>query len=176
MRRLLGYKIISLEDEWKEIKPVECASAESRFGIFLKNLISYGAPTLSIKSEVKPDAEAVIKSPLLMRPGKGLRFECCDVPTIVEIRPEKLGPRNVEASRLKIDVGDVKIEKGCIYAGVQSLNHAYTTASLRLEPHRRSHGGRVYDHLALRGEDGNWGTLESIRVKKERLAREKLIV
>ena len=59
--------------------------------------------------------------------------------------------------------------RGHIYlvVNVKSLNHAYTTASLRLQPNRRSHGGRVYDHIALRLEKG-FKPLETIRVEHEK--------
>ena len=58
----------------------------------------------------------------------------------------------------------MEISGNCLAVNVKSLNHAYTAASLRLQPNRRSHGGRVYDHLALKQEK-DFKPLEAIRVE-----------
>ncbi len=167
IRKLLGSRIISLDDEWKKLEPVECVPSDSRFGIFFKNFNRYGTPVLSLPTDLKPNAEAVIHDPLYMQPGKARRLECRDVATTLEIYPDKLGPRNVEAANLKVNIEDIEIKKGCIYVAVESLNHAYTKASLRLEPQRRSHGGRAYDHVALK-IDNRYKPLETIRKEHEK--------
>ena len=167
IRNYLGSRLISLDDEWRKQESVKCLPAKSLFGIFFKNFRAYGHPVLSLPKDLKPNAEAKILEPLHMKPGKGRRLECCDVATRLEIRPDKLGPANVEAAALKVDIEDVNIKKGFIYVNVKSLNHAYTKASLRLEPHRRGPGGRAYDHVALRNENG-YIPLEIIRQKHEK--------
>lgn len=156
------------------MEPVACAPAKSRFGVFLKNFHSCGYPVLPVLKDIIPNAEAEILEPLLMKPGKARRLECCDVPTNLAIRPDKLGHTNFEAAALKVDIKDVTIKEGYIYVNVKSLNHAYTKASLRLEPHRRSHGGRVYDHVALK--TGNeYIPLETIRNEREMQLWKKLL-
>jgi len=170
----LGSRLISLDDEWKKIEPFKCLPANSRFAIFFKNFQSYGLPVLPFPKELNPDTEAEILEPLYLRPGKARRLECCDVQTRLKIHPNILGPVNVEAAALKVEIKDVTIEKDCIDVNVKSLNHAYTTASLKLEPHRRSHGGRIYDHIAYK--DGNdLIPLEKIRTDHEKQLWDKMI-
>src|SRR5262245_19974882 len=41
---------------------------------------------------------------------------------------------------------------------IRSLNHAFTVTSRRLQPHRRGHGGRIYDHIAW-SENNRWVSL-----------------
>jgi hypothetical protein len=38
----LGNKIVSLDDEWKSIKPFECLPQNSGFGIFFRGFKAYG--------------------------------------------------------------------------------------------------------------------------------------
>ena len=109
-----------------------------------------------------------------MKPGKARRLECCDVFGCLKIRIDKLGPKNVEAAALKVDLEDVEIKNNCLYISVKSLNHAYTTASLRLEPHRRSHGGKIYDHIGLKKEEG-FVSLEIVRSDYENQMWNKII-
>jgi hypothetical protein len=174
IRDSYGSRLISLDEEWRKLETVECVPAGQRFGVFLKSFSSFGSPMLPLPKDIKPDAEAEILGPLRMKPGKARRLECCDVQTLLEVRPNHLGPKNVEAAAFKVEVGEVRIEKGCIYVNVKSLNHAYTKASLRLEEHRRGPGGRAYDHIALKEESGEWKSLEKIRVEAEKSLRTKL--
>ena len=58
---------------------------------------------------------------------------------------------------------------------VRSLNQAYTKASLRLEPRRRSHGGRVYEHVAFMDENDKYVPLEKIRKDVEKRLWSELI-
>ncbi len=117
--------------------------------------------------DLEPDAEAKILEQLFMRPGKARRLECSDVPTELRIPVKTPGKMDMEAAALKVDEADVKISGSCIVVHLKSLNHAFTKASLRLQPIRRSHGGRVYDHVALRLEKG-FKPLEAIRVENEK--------
>jgi len=167
VRSKYGSRLIPLDEEWRNLKPFECISANRRFGIFLKNFRAYGAPIMAPPEDLRPDAEAQILRALFMQPGKARRLECCDVEAVLELRPKSIGPKNVEAASLKVEMGDVTIECGCLKVRVKSLNHAYTKASLRMEPGRRGPGGRAYDHVALREENG-WKTLESIRRDHEK--------
>ncbi len=165
--RFFGDRIVSLEEEWKQMETVECLPAGSRFGIFFKDLKSYGHPVLPLRLDLIPDAEAEIFEPLHMRPGKARRLECCDVPTRLHISVKNPGNVDAEAAALKVDRTDVEIKGESIIVNVKSLNHAYTKASLRLQPSRRSPGGRVYDHVAMRMERG-FKALETVRAKHEK--------
>ena len=167
IRRLLLTRIFSLDDEWKEINPVECVPAPCRFGIFLKNLRVYGTPVVSVPAESKPDAVAVILEPLFMKPGKKRRLECCDVITLLQIITEKSETKQTVSAKLNVDPQNIEILEGSVQVKVDSLNHAYTKATVYLQPERRGSGGRVYDHLALEQENGKWKTLENIRVENE---------
>jgi len=89
-----------------------------------------------------------------MQPGKARRLECCDVATELRIPVKNPGKLDVEAAALKVDEADVKISGNHLIVQVKSLNHAYTAASLRLQPTRRSHSGRVYDHVAFKTAKG----------------------
>ncbi len=175
IRSYFGDRLISIEDEWKEQESIQCMGSKSRFGIFLKNFRAYGHPALKLPKEVRPDAEAVILGPLFMRPGKARRLECCDVSTRLELHLPQFGSKQDEANALKVDVKELKIEQGCLKVSVKSLNHAYTKASLRLEPHRRSHGGRAYDHIAYMKENGQFIPLETIRSNYENKLWSKII-
>ena len=170
----LGSRLISLDNEWKQIEPFGCLPVNSRFGIFFKNFQSNDVPLLTLPKELQPDAEIVISEPLKLRPGKAQKLECCDVKARLELQPDHLGPRNVEAAALKVEINDVTINNGYINVNVKSLNHAYTKASLRLEPQRRSHGGRIYDHIAYKDGE-NLISLEKIRYDHEKQRWNKMI-
>jgi hypothetical protein len=103
---------------------------------------------------------------LYMRHGKAGRLECCDVRAEVVIRPTSVHALSREADIMRIDEDDVVIEGDSVKARVKSLNQAYTVASRRLEPERRSHGGRIYDHL-IYVRPGERMLLETIRQRVE---------
>jgi len=174
VRRSLVAGIVSLEEEWKKTNPVECVPAPSRFGIFLKNLRVYGSPLVSVPAESKPDAAAVILEPLFMKPGKKRWLECCDVTTHLLIPSEGNETKQTVAAKLNVDPKDVEILEGVIQVKVDSLNHAFTKATLYLRPQRRGSGGRVYDHLALEQENRKWKPLDTIRLENEKRIWEEL--
>ena len=67
---------------------------------------------------------------------------------------------------MRIDVERIIVEKDVVTIRVDSLNQAFTVASRRLQPERRSHGGRIYDHIVhVRGHVRT--RLEEIRRKVE---------
>ena len=171
----LGNRIVSLEEEWKEIDPVTCAPAGSRFGIFLKGFRRRDVPGQFLPYNAIPQAYAKILDPLIMKPGKGRRLECTDVPTNLELELEDIGTIEIEANALKLSPREIEITENTLVAYVKSLNHAYTKASLRLETERRGHGGRAYDHIALKQENGGWKTLEDLRLENERRLWKKLL-
>lgn len=104
---------------------------------------------------------------LWMRSGKGGHLECCDCPAEVTIQaPEVFNPIR-EADIMEIDPQRISIGRNCVTVRVDSLNQAYTVASRRLEPHRRSHGGRIYDHLIHAGREKRT-LLEEIRRQVEK--------
>jgi hypothetical protein len=86
---------------------------------------------------------------LEMKPGKADRLECCDVRADVRIQVSTCYPVEREADVMRIDADRISVEEGVVTARVDSLNQAYTVASRRLEPERRSHGGRTYDRYVL---------------------------
>lgn len=100
--------------------------------------------------------------PLLMKPGKGGRLECCDCEAVVTIRVPEIHFPVREADIMEVDVGRITLGDGVVIVRVDSLNQAYTVSSRRLEPARRSHGGRTYDHVVHVGK-GRRTPLETIR-------------
>jgi hypothetical protein len=161
-------RIINLDEEWKNIAPIKCLKENSRFGIFLKHSPSFDFPGKTKIKGMAPNAEATIKGPLLMRAGKARRLECCDVPTVLSVHLPKAGSQEDEAAAFKVDVKEIELEAPFVRVSVKSLNHAFTKASLRLQPHRRSHGGKMYNHVALRLKDNLYEPLEEIRRRRER--------
>jgi hypothetical protein len=123
---------------------------------------------------------------LQMRPGKGHRLECCDCRSEVTILVDKVFSLEREADIMRIEQDRIELGDGYVKVQVDSLNQAYTVASRRLEPKRRSHGGRTYDHLVHIGnekrtrledirqlvESGSWPS--SIKVKEQKEQIEKL--
>ncbi len=95
---------------------------------------------------VPSDVRAVIQGPLLMRAGKRGRLECQPVETRLEIGDEPA-----------ITVG--------------SLNEAYTAASQRREPHRRSHTGNVYQRVLWVADGSVEPLAEEREVNGERVVR-----
>jgi hypothetical protein len=69
----------------------------------------------------------------------------------------------------------IDINDKLLVAYVNSLNHAHTKASLRLEPKRRGHGGMAYDHIALKQEKAGWKTSEDLRLEHEQKLWKKLL-
>jgi len=64
---------------------------------------------------------------------------------------------------MKLERINVTVQRNMVMVWVRSLNHAFTVTSRRLQPHRRGHGGRIYDYIAWRREDNQWISLETIR-------------
>ena len=128
----------------------------------MKSLTSFGAPVLPVQPNVQADATITLLAPLMMGPGKAGRFECRDVKATVEIPMEKAGSLDQEAVLMKLERIDVTVQRNMVMAWVRSLNHAFTVTSRRLQPHRRGHGGRIYDHIAW-CKDNQWISLEDIR-------------
>jgi len=172
VRRVLGPRLVPLDDDWKRLPALEVAPVESRFAVFFKTpyWFSLDEPHFVLSRE-PVDAFVTLGAPLLMGPGKGRRFGCHDVPCTLALRPSRLGTVAEEAAAMRVDEADVEIQDGNVLVSVRSLNHAYTKASLRLEPHRRGPGGRAYDHMALIEDSGRKCiSLEKLRCQAERKA------
>ena len=116
---------------------------------------------------IKPDAEVEILEPLMLRPGKAQRLECCDVPTSLRIHLSGKLSIDQEAPAFKVNAKDIIIREAVVEVSVKSLNHAYTKASLRLQPHRRSPGGKAYNHVALWLGGNAYEPLEEVRKRNE---------
>jgi hypothetical protein len=160
--REFGAQIVSREDEWKARDPMDVLNSGHLLGIFLKSFTSFGAPVLSVPSEVEPDAIITLLGPLTMGPGKAGRFECRDVKATVEIPVEKAESLDQEAVLMKLERIDVTVHRNMVMAWVRSLNHAFTVTTRRLRPQRRGDGGRIYDYIAWR-KNNQWISLEAIR-------------
>jgi hypothetical protein len=166
--RELGSRILSRDEEWKTRDDVPVLNKGEMLGIFLKPLRAFGVPVLSVPARTEPAGMIRLLNTLKMGPGKtaSRRFECRDVNATVEIAVDKAGSLDEEAALMKVQRIDVVVQRNIIMAWVRSLNHAFTVTSLRLQPHRRSHGGRIYDHIAWR-KDNRWISLEDIRREVE---------
>jgi hypothetical protein len=106
------------------------------------------------------------EQPLRMRPGKHDRLECSDCKSIVTIRVDQTFEVEREADIMRIEADRIVVKERIIMVHVDSLNQAYTVSSRRLEPKRRSHGGRTYDHLVHVGRRKRM-PLENIRLLVE---------
>jgi hypothetical protein len=166
MSELLGGKLISIDEQWRDLKPMAVLPDNTRLGIFFRGFRFYDEPILPFPSDGAPDAEVVILAPLCMKPGKNRRLECMDVPTRLEMRPKDLRSAADESLALTLSPGDIEIDNGRLLVWVESLNHALSKANQRLRPNRRSHGGRIYDYIGLI-KDGKLTTLEEIRQEHE---------
>jgi len=67
---------------------------------------------------------------------------------------------------MRIEADRITPGNGIVNVRVDSLNQAYTVSSRRLEPERRSHGGRTYDHV-VHATETKRTRLEDIRLKVE---------
>lgn len=167
IKRSLGSKVVSIDEQWKRLSPVTVVEKGTLFGIFLKGFRAYGSPLFLPKVDTHADAEFEITADLRMKPGKTRRLECMDVSTTLRMYVKDIGTQASEAVVLKLPKEAVKTSGNLIAAEAKSLNHVYTVASRRLEPLRRSHGGRAYDHIALKDKKG-FVPLETIRVQHEK--------
>ncbi len=166
--RELGSCILSRDEEWKNQEPIAVLKAGEELGLFLKPFSSLASAWAPVSSTQCPQAIIKLCATLKMVPRKMVarRFECCDVECVVEITVDEAGTIEQEEALMKVEPGDVTIAESRVIVKVLSLNHAYTVVSRRLEPHRRSHGGRSYDHIAW-CHDNKWISLESIRCDVE---------
>lgn len=177
VKRVLGTRLMPLDDDWRRLPAIEAATVESRLVVFFKTpyWFSLDGPPSSLTEPIG-DASVILDAPLLMGPGKGRRFSCHDVPCTLVLKPPKLGTVAEEAAAMKVEESAVRIDGGNVFVSVRSLNHAYTKASLRLEPHRRGPGGRAYDHMALIEDSGRkYISLEKLRCQAEKEARQRLV-
>lgn len=118
------------------------------------------------KNPMEEDLVVTLEAPLYMKPGKASRLECCDATANVRIRVTEAYSAEREADIARVPQDQISISKDVVTVQVESLNQAYTVASRRLEPERRSHGGRAYDHM-LYVQGRHRYTLEEIRQKVE---------
>lgn len=162
--RELETRIVSADEQWLEQNPVQVLKAGENLGLFLKPFSSFGSPTVPLPTDAQPEGRIKLLGALSMKPGKiaSRRFECGDVECVVVIKVDKPGTVEQEAVLMKVEPGGVTVDGAEVIVNARSLNHAYTMTSRRLEPHRRCHGGRAYDHVAWRNGD-QWISLERIR-------------
>jgi hypothetical protein len=122
------------------------------------------------KTEYPPVAERAVVhllEDLQLRPGRQDRLECCDCRCDLTLRvPDTFAPER-ELDMLGVhDDKLLHLGHGLLRVRADSLNHAYTIASRRLEPGRRTHGGSAYTHLVFVDKDRRI-LLEDIRIGAE---------
>jgi hypothetical protein len=102
-----------------------------------------------LRNEMQGDATALILQTLQMRDGKGGRLECESVATELTLPLSGASTDNPELEALALNVAPerVRLCNGQLVVQADSLNQAYTLASMRFEPARRSHTGRIYDKV-----------------------------
>ena len=168
IQREFGARILYREDEWKSQNPVPVLNSGHVLGVFLKSFTSFGWPVLQVPAQVQPDGWITLLSILMMAPGKSksFRFECRDLKAAIEARVPTASSLEEEAVLMKLESKDISVKGGILTGTVRSLNHAFTVISRRLQPNRRGHGGRIYDHIALRQNDKSI-PLEDIRCEVE---------
>lgn len=154
---------------YSESSKVTAFAEGHTFSISLKPLKGARLQSYENSKTIDGLATVTIIKNLEMRKGKAGRFECCDVSAVVEIPLKKcnVAPEIREDLDRQEDIVGLKrplIETtGAItLIHVNSLNQAYTVTSRLLEPKRRSHGGRCYDHVLCHLKDGN-KSLEQVR-------------
>jgi len=118
--------------------------------------------------------EVRLRASLSMRRGKSGRLECCPVGAILTYRVEELHSLQEEADLIGVSSSWVRIEAcshpaftGKVHVEVRSLNQAYTLASRRLQPHRRSHTGNIYDKISWVPPTAQPLLLEEVRLLVE---------
>lgn len=124
-----------------------------------------------LSANAKPPSQEpaafVLLDDLFMRPGRNDRLECCDCRCLLHLRPEDIYPIEREIDILRVDREQIiELDEGLIKIEVPSINQAYTVASRRLEPDRRTHGGNVYEHVVHVGNAAR-NRLEAIRLSVE---------
>lgn len=104
---------------------------------------------------------------LYLRPGRNDRLECCECHCLLQLRPDEVYAKEREMDILGVANEQIKLlDYRLIQIEVPSLNQAYTIASRRLEPERRSHGGNIYEHVVYVGDQKRY-RLEDIRLAVE---------
>ena len=150
----------SKTDRFEVFPPDQCFLIGMNGGEVARLLQSHDSPATEERVSV------MTEQPLRMRPGKHDRLECSDCKSIVTIRVDQTFEVEREGDIMRIEADRIVVEERIIRVRVDSLNQAYTVSSRRLEPNRRSHGGRTYDHLV---HVGRWKRmpLENIRLLVE---------
>jgi hypothetical protein len=155
-------KILSPEQEFKRRPDVLVAKAGTEFGIFLQ-----GLPTLEYTfRHLEPNALIVIEQDLFMAPGREMRFSCRSLPCIVSFTVANPGDLALEAERLRLSPEVVEIMGNQIRARAKSISNAYSVSTRRLQPGRKSEGGKAYDYVAMINQNIFY-PLELIRTQVE---------
>ena len=128
------------------------------------------ASTLLSSRSGPPEDEKVsiqLLDDLLMRPGRNDHLECSDCKCLLQLRVDVVYSTEREMDILGVKYEQiVSLREGVIQVLAPSINHAYTIASRRLEPERRSHSGNIYEHVVYVGDRGRF-LLGDIRLAVE---------
>ena len=123
---------------------------------------------LTGKVELLP-AKTPLRAPMKLRLGSALG-DVRDEEIILE-EPLELTFRGTKKPVLK----DCRCTLPSLKAKARSLNEAYTKLSEKYEPHRRGHGGNVFQKVFyLPPGQHNWQPLEELRQAKQNEFQEKL--
>ncbi len=123
---------------------------------------------LTGKVELLP-AKTTLRAPMKLRLGSALD-DVRDEEIILE-EPLELTFRGTKKPVLK----DCRCTLPSLKAKARSLNEAYTKLSEKFEPHRRGHGGNVFQKvLYLPPGQHNWQPLDELRLAKQIEFQKKL--
>jgi hypothetical protein len=114
-------------------------------------------------------AKTTLRAPMKLRLGNALN-DVRDEEIILE-EPLELTFRGTKKPVLK----DCRCTLPSLKAKARSLNEAYTKLSEKYEPHRRGHGGNVFQKVFyLPPGQHNWQPLEALRQVKQNEFQKKL--
>ena len=124
---------------------------------------------LTGKVELLP-AKTTLRAPMKLRPGNYALSDVRDEEIILE-EPLELTFRGTKKPVLK----DCSCTLPSLKTKARSLNEAYTKLSEKYEPHRRGHGGNVFQKVFyLPPGQHNWQPLDELRLVKQNEFQKKL--
>jgi hypothetical protein len=119
--------------------------------------------------EILP-AKTTLRAPMKLRLGSAALGDARDEEIILE-EPLRLKFRGTKKPVLK----DCRCKLPSLKTTVKSVNEAYTRLSEKYEPHRRSHGGNVFQKVLFLPQDQHlWQPLDELRLVKQIEFQKKL--
>lgn len=99
-------------------------------------------------------------------------------PTPVQAKREQVGGLHLVLEGMEpraLESGLVALPKSISESHVESLNHAFTRLSEKLEPWRQAHTGSVYERVFYEEPDGLWYPLGDLRDRELAKAERRLV-